>query len=101
MLAAAGSVRTNSTAAAAHSLTQPNLKNARVEMPFVNIRIVREAIASDPERKKATIAEKVTSVISEAAGVPKSDVWVVFEEVAARDWYLGPSSVESLRKGAK
>ena len=70
-------------------------------MPFVNIRIVKEAIASDPERKKAAIAENVASVISEAAGVPKSDVWVVFDEVAARDWYLGPASVELLRKGAK
>ena len=30
-------------------------------MPFVNIRIVREAIASDPEGKKAAIADKVTS----------------------------------------
>ena len=67
-------------------------------MPFVNIQIVREAIASDPEGKKAAIAEKVTNAISEAAGVAKSDVWVVFEEVAARDWYVGPSSVEKLRK---
>jgi 4-oxalocrotonate tautomerase len=72
-----------------------------VDMPFVNIRIVREAIASDPEGKKAMIAEKVADVISEAAGVPKRDVWIAFEEIAARDWYLGPSSVESLRKGAK
>src|SRR5271166_6583013 len=70
----------------------------RKTMPFVNIRIVREAIASDPEGKKATIADKVTSVISEAAGAPRSDVWVVFEEVAARDWYLGAQNVESLRK---
>ncbi len=66
-------------------------------MPFVNIRIVREAIASDPEGKKAAIAEKVTSAIQEATGLPKSDIWVVFEEVAARDWYLGPTSVETLR----
>ena len=44
-------------------------------MPFVNIRIVKEVIASDPG--------------------------VVFEQVAARDWYVGPTSVESLRKGAR
>jgi 4-oxalocrotonate tautomerase len=69
-------------------------------MPFVNIRIVKEVIASDPEGKKAAIAEKVTGAIHEATGLPKSDVWVVFEEVAARDWYVGPSSVEKLRKGA-
>ena len=70
-------------------------------MPFVNIRIVREVIASDPVGKKAAIAEKVASAINEVAGVGKSDIWVVFEEVAARDWYVGPASVESMRKGSQ
>ena len=50
-------------------------------MPFVNIRIVREVIAADPERKKAAIADKVANAISEVAGVGKDDIWVVFEEV--------------------
>lgn len=67
-------------------------------MPFVNIRIVKEVIATDPEAKKAKIAEKIASAISEVAGVGKKDVWVVFEEVAARDWYVGDDSVETLRK---
>ena len=67
-------------------------------MPFVNIRIVKEVIASDPEGKKAAIAEKVAAAITEVAGVGKSDVWVVFEEVAARDWYVGDASVASLRQ---
>jgi len=70
-------------------------------MPFVNIRIVREAIASDAERKKAAIADRVATGISEVTGLGKDDVWVVFEEVAARDWYLGTTSVESRRKGAQ
>jgi 4-oxalocrotonate tautomerase len=72
-----------------------------MKMPFVNIRIVREAIASDPEGKKAAIADKVTNAIADTTGLPKGDVWVVFEEVAARDWYLGPTSVETIRKGKK
>ena len=67
-------------------------------MPFVNIRIVREAIADAPEAKKAAIAEKVAVAIAETAGVGRSDIWVVFEEVAARDWYVGETSVETLRK---
>jgi 4-oxalocrotonate tautomerase len=70
-------------------------------MPLVNIRIVREVIATDPERKKAAIADKVANAISEVAGVGKDDIWVVFEEVAARDWYVGTTSVESRRKGAQ
>ncbi len=68
-------------------------------MPFVNIRMVKEVIASDPEGKKAAIAEKVTNAIAEATGLGKSDVWVVFEEVAARDWFVGATNVESKRKG--
>lgn len=66
-------------------------------MPFVNIRIVKEVIASDPAGKKAAIAAKVTEAIKEATGLNDSDVWVVFEEVQARDWYLGPTNVETLR----
>ncbi len=70
-------------------------------MPFVNIRIVKDVIASDPEGKKAAIADKVTSAITEATGLGKNDVWIVFEEVAARDWWIGPTSVETIRKVAK
>lgn len=70
-------------------------------MPFVNIRLVREVIAADPEGKKAAIAKKVAAAITEATGVGENDVWVVFEEVAARDWYVGPTSVEELRRKAK
>lgn len=68
-------------------------------MPFVNIRIVREVIAEDPEAKKAEITAKVTEAISVAAGVPTDAVWVVFEEVAARDWYVGGTSVQAMRDG--
>ncbi|HEV7283325.1 MULTISPECIES: 4-oxalocrotonate tautomerase family protein [Kaistia] len=67
-------------------------------MPFVNIRLVKEVIASDPEGKKAAIAAKVTEAIREATGLSDNDVWVVFEEVHARDWYIGPTDVATLRK---
>ena len=67
-------------------------------MPFVNIRLVKEVIASDPEKKKAAIAKGVVKAITEATGLSNNDVWVVFEEVAARDWYVGPISVETRRQ---
>ena len=67
-------------------------------MPFVNIRIVREVIASDPAGKKQKIAENVAAAINDATGIPKDDVWVVFEEVNARDWYVGATNVAK-RKG--
>lgn len=67
-------------------------------MPFVNIRIVKEVIADDPEGKKAAIADKVAAAINEVAGIGLNDIWVVFDEVDARDWYVGATSVETLRK---
>lgn len=68
-------------------------------MPFVNIRLVKEVIADDPEGKKAKIAGRIVAAISETTGIADNDVWVVFEEVAARDWYVGPINVETRRKG--
>ena len=67
-------------------------------MPFVNIRIVKEVIASDPAGKKEAIATGVIDSINKATGIAKDDVWVVFEEVAARDWYVGDINVETRRK---
>jgi 4-oxalocrotonate tautomerase len=68
-------------------------------MPFVNIRIVKEVIADDPEARKAEITQRVTDAVSEVAGVPKEAVWVVFDEVAAKDWYVGSTSVAQMRAG--
>ena len=67
-------------------------------MPFVNIRLVREAIASDPQGKKDAIAKRVAAAIAEATGLRDNDIWVVFEEIEARDWFVGSTSVEKRRK---
>jgi len=66
-------------------------------MPFVNIRIVREVIADDPQGKKSAIAGKVVRAINEVTAIPRDDIWVVFEEVDARDWYVGETDVGTLR----
>jgi 4-oxalocrotonate tautomerase len=70
-------------------------------MPFVNIRLVKELIADDPAGKKAAIAKGVSDAITKTTGLGNNDVWIVFEEVAARDWTIGPTTVESLRFSAK
>jgi 4-oxalocrotonate tautomerase len=75
--------------------------NREGQVPFVNIRIVKEVIASDPAGKKGRIATAVKNAIREETGVGDNDVWVVFEEVAARDWYVGETSVEAMRAGGK
>lgn len=66
-------------------------------MPFVNIRLVREVIADDPSAQKAEIAKRIAAAITDVTGLSNDDVWIVFEEVAARDWYIGPTSVEARR----
>lgn len=66
-------------------------------MPFVNIRIVKEVIADAPVAKKTAITERVIGAIDEVTGIGREDIWVVFEEVAARDWFVGATSVETRR----
>ncbi len=67
-------------------------------MPFVNIRLVREVIADDPERVKAKISRDVTASIARAADIPPENVWIVFEEVAEVDWFAGGKRVKELRE---
>ncbi len=66
-------------------------------MPFVNIRIVKQVIEADPEGIKARVSEDVTNSISAAAGIPKENVWVVFEEIDETDWFSGGNRVKELR----
>jgi 4-oxalocrotonate tautomerase len=70
-------------------------------MPFVSVRIVKEVIADDPAGKKAEITNRVAAAVSDVAGVPEDAVWVVFDEVEAKDWYVGRNSVETLRADRK
>jgi 4-oxalocrotonate tautomerase len=65
-------------------------------MPFVNIRI----LAGHPQERKDEISRRVTAAISEVAQLPKEAVWVVFEDVAAEDWYVGATRVSELKKQA-
>jgi 4-oxalocrotonate tautomerase len=67
-------------------------------MPFVHIQLVGDNLADDPDGKKARIAARIADAIHEETGAAKISVWVVFEEIAARDWYVGEASVETLRK---
>lgn len=66
-------------------------------MPFISIRMVKEVLSGDPIGKKAEIAAKVVDAITQATGLAATDVSVVFEDVAAADWYVGPTSVADLR----
>ena len=65
-------------------------------MPFVNIRM----LAGHPQERKDEIARRVTETISEVAKLPQEAVRVVFEDVAADDWYVGRTPVSELQKRA-
>ena len=65
-------------------------------MPFVNIRILK----GHAQERKDEIARRVTETISEVAKLPKEAVWVVFEDVAADDWYVGQARVGELQAKA-
>jgi 4-oxalocrotonate tautomerase len=76
-----------------------NASLASLDGASAHARGATAAVAADPAGKKADIAKKVTAAIMDATGLGNDDVWVVFEEVNARDWYVGKTDVETLRKG--
>ena len=63
-------------------------------MPFVNIRILK----GHSQERKDEMSRRVTDAISEIAELPKEAIWVVFEDVTADDWYVGPTRVSELKK---
>jgi len=65
-------------------------------MPFVNIRLVE----GRSQQLKDEMSKRVTAAISEVLQLPKDDIWVVFEDVPAGDWYVGSATVAELRKKA-
>ncbi|WP_298294244.1 tautomerase family protein [uncultured Litoreibacter sp.] len=69
-------------------------------MPFVTIRLVKQVIEHDPEGIKAKINDAVTHGISEAAGIPKENVWLVFDEIEETDWFSGGERVKELRSSS-
>ncbi|MCB1486150.1 MAG: tautomerase family protein [Bauldia sp.] len=66
-------------------------------MPMVRITYVAENFGEDAEARKAAISSKFAQALSEEMGVGKGDVWVVFDDVGAKDWFVGPESVKEMR----
>ena len=65
-------------------------------MPFVSIRLIE----GRSQEQKDEIARRVNDALSDVLQLPKDDIWVVFEDVTARDWYVGRSTVAESRKKA-
>ena len=63
-------------------------------MPFVTIRFIE----GRSQQQKDEIARRVNDALSEVLELPKNDIWIVFEESTARDWYVGGSTAAELRE---
>ena len=63
-------------------------------MPFVNIRLIE----GRSQQQKDEISTRVVDAISHVLQLPRDDIWIVFEDVPAEDWYVGSTSVAALRK---
>jgi 4-oxalocrotonate tautomerase len=66
-------------------------------MPFVNVRILQ----GHSQQRKDEMSRRITAAISEVAVLPPEAIWVVFEDVAAEDWYVGGTQVAELKKRGK
>jgi 4-oxalocrotonate tautomerase len=77
-------------------VTQQSTKKEEI-MPFVSIRILE----GHPQELKDAISRKVTEAICEETKLPKEAVWVVFEDISAKDWYVGQRSVASMQPDRK
>ncbi|MCB1497455.1 MAG: tautomerase family protein [Bauldia sp.] len=66
-------------------------------MPMVRIAYVAETLGEDAQARKAAIASKVSQALSDEMGVAQGDVSVVFENVGARDWFVGRESVKEMQ----
>ena len=66
-------------------------------MPFVNIRLVE----GRSQQQKDNISTRVVDAISDVLELPKEEIWVVFEDVSAADWYVGSTTVAAIRKKAQ
>lgn len=62
-------------------------------MPFVSIRMIE----GRSQQQKDEIAKHVNAALSDVLALPPEDIWIVFEDISARDWYVGSATAAELR----
>lgn len=63
-------------------------------MPFVSIRMIE----GRSQQQKDEISKRVNAALSDVLQLPKEDIWIVFEDISGKDWYVGDSTAADLRK---
>ena len=66
-------------------------------MPFVSIRMIE----GRSQQQKDEISKRVNEALSDVLELPKDDIWIVFDEITAKDWYVGDQTVAELRKSGR
>ena len=54
-------------------------------MPMITIKILR----GHSKATKQKIATGIKNAVVDATGLQPTDMWIVFEDVAAEEWYVG------------
>jgi 4-oxalocrotonate tautomerase len=62
-------------------------------MPFVSIRMIE----GRSQQQKDEISRRVNEALADVLQLPNDDIWIVFEDAAAKDWYVGGTTVSDLR----
>jgi 4-oxalocrotonate tautomerase len=62
-------------------------------MPVVNIRMIE----GRTQQQKDEIVRRVNAALTDVLGLPPDDIWIVFDDVAAKNWYVGPATAAELR----
>jgi len=66
-------------------------------MPLITIKWVE----GHNQQRRDAVARRVTAAVHDATGIPEPNIWVVFEDVKASDWYTDATSVAVQRAAAK
>jgi len=67
-------------------------------MPYVNIKITKEAVT--PE-KKAKLIQGVTQLLRDILGKNPATTFVVIDEVETDNWGIGGETVTAIRKSGE
>jgi len=63
-------------------------------MPFISVRLY----SGHGKKRKDELARRMTKAVSEVCKVPPQSVWIAFEEVPPKDWYIDAKPGKSAPK---
>ncbi|NMA99183.1 MAG: hypothetical protein GX970_13950 [Phyllobacteriaceae bacterium] len=65
-------------------------------MPYIHIDWITQN-----QEKRDEVSKRVATAVNEVTGIALNDIWVVFKDIDAENWYVGDRSVAKIRAEAK